>query len=729
MQRDMAVPTLRTPSPGGATGCPRAHRLSPSPPAVPKPSAAPLTSDTPAGHSGQRCHQRRGDIAVPTLPRVPPHRCHAWSCSCTPTPSPPDPSPAPTSLPAPRGPGGPGLSCRCPRGRGGSPAAGPAPRPLLSAHNKGILQTSLPSHLTAALATPPLSRCPSAPIPAVSPPAPLSPACTPSLTGSPQCPQHVPRARATFPHPGPHSVTPSVPRPRCVPSPDPSRSCHIPAGVTVPILHSPAAVTVPVPIPAGVTVPIPIPAGVTVPVPAGVTVPIPAGVTVPVPIPIPIPAGVTVPVPAAGPPTPAFPTRLHPAPAVVAPVSLPVSPPPSPSPQHCRCHRPHRRHRAPHSCSPRSPAASPARIRLGSCRGAAGTGVGVAVTVPIPAPSADPSRSCRSRAGVTVPTAGPQRGRCRCRCRCRCRTYLLRAQGAPGLIAAGRAEQPRRHRGLKAALGAGAAGRAPPGGGRAGPGRANRGWRRAGPPRRCRRMDPWKPESKVLISDSIVPDFRWRFLPFVSPPCSGTIPALPAHRAPLFPSFMRLQLAGPARGGIDGLTPRSLWAQRVPRVTHPKKLPHSCSQPDPGPREGPGASRGPRGTRGAAAGGWGAVTAPRGARCEGQGPAGTPRLLRPRAGGSPLLECPQTPRGQRGADFGDTSDRSLDRAKPGGRRGRERPEPLRFGLLAPRRPGASPGTERPRSAARCPRTAAGGSGGPRAEPPEPLVIPLSSAGG
>lgn len=66
------------------------------------------------------------------------------------------------------------------------------------------------------------------------------------------------------------------------------------------------------------------------------------------------------------------------------------------------------------------------------------------------------------------------------------------------------------------------------------------------PPHFAHRMDPWKPESKVLISDSIVPDFSWRFLPFVSPPCSGTIPALPAHRAPLFPFFMWLQLAGPA---------------------------------------------------------------------------------------------------------------------------------------------------------------------------------------
>lgn len=57
-------------------------------------------------------------------------------------------------------------------------------------------------------------------------------------------------------------------------------------------------------------------------------------------------------------------------------------------------------------------------------------------------------------------------------------------------------------------------------------------------------MSPRKPESKVLISDSIVPDFSRRFLPFVKPP--GTTPALPAHRALLFPFFMWLQLASPS---------------------------------------------------------------------------------------------------------------------------------------------------------------------------------------
>lgn len=146
------------PHAAGLWGSPRSwgcHQLSPR---TPQP---PVTSVVPAGHSCPRCHQHKRDIPVPTpLPACPhPRGLHPPTPSIPEAPSPHTQHPPPSQRGAGVSPGsgvspvsgvspGVGGVPRGLRGGGRSPAAGPARRPLLSAHNKGILQTSLPSHLT-----------------------------------------------------------------------------------------------------------------------------------------------------------------------------------------------------------------------------------------------------------------------------------------------------------------------------------------------------------------------------------------------------------------------------------------------------------------------------------------------------------------------------------------------------------------------------------------------------
>lgn len=134
------------------------------PPAAPQPVLSP--HDLCCPHRSLRspvppAHTRHFGAHPPGVspPPLAPHRAD-------PEPPPPPPNPAPNLAGAPSPPQHPPPSqCHdasatptgrgCPQrappglyGHGGSPATGPAPRPLLSAHNKGILQTSLPSHLT-----------------------------------------------------------------------------------------------------------------------------------------------------------------------------------------------------------------------------------------------------------------------------------------------------------------------------------------------------------------------------------------------------------------------------------------------------------------------------------------------------------------------------------------------------------------------------------------------------
>ncbi|XP_059726254.1 collagen alpha-1(VII) chain-like [Haemorhous mexicanus] len=215
----------------------------------------------------------------------------------------------------------------------------------------------------------------------------------------------IPPRQSHHPSPRPHSVTPHRVSP--IPAASPARIRPSPA--TAPPV-SPSPSPPPPPGPAGPPTPaFPSPdpsrscrggAGVA----AGVTAPIPVPAAVPVspsPPPPPGPAFLQPPQPRRVPsPDPA---RIQPSPSVALPVPVSVSLSPSPSP--------------PPGPAPTAP---PARIR------------------PAPATALPVSPS---------PRPAPQRGRCRCRCRCH--TYLVRAQGAPGLIAAGRAEHPRRHRGLK----------------------------------------------------------------------------------------------------------------------------------------------------------------------------------------------------------------------------------------------------------------------------------------
>lgn len=120
-------------------GDPPKPRGCPQPRATCSRGAGAVTSAVPTGDRGPRHHQGTVEHSAPSHPG-----CHLTVGPILPPATPPPPmSPHPSWRGRGRAPRAPaGL-----RGHGRSPAAGLAPRPLLSAHNKGILQSALPSHL------------------------------------------------------------------------------------------------------------------------------------------------------------------------------------------------------------------------------------------------------------------------------------------------------------------------------------------------------------------------------------------------------------------------------------------------------------------------------------------------------------------------------------------------------------------------------------------------------